>query len=101
MCGAAMPICSSPSGVKVPRADSLPTLTLFSREYCHLCHEMLVALQCIPGASFDIEVVDVDSDPDLERRFGERVPLLMHGDAELCRYRLDVEKVRAYLAELR
>ncbi|MGB7543488.1 MAG: glutaredoxin family protein [Burkholderiales bacterium] len=87
--------------MKAPRADGLPTLTLYSREYCHLCHEMLAALQCLPGVGFGIEVVDVDSDPDLERRYGEWVPLLMHGDTELCRYRLDAERVRAYLAELR
>lgn len=101
MFGAAIPICSSPSKVKVLRADGLPMLTLYSRDYCHLCHEMLAALQCLPVASFGIEVVDVDGDPDLENRYGEWVPLLMHGDIELCRYRLDAEKVRAYLAELR
>ena len=101
MCGAATAICLSPSRVKVLRADGLTTLTLYSREYCHLCHEMLAALQRLPEASFRLEVVDVDRHPDLEARYGEWVPLLMHGNIELCRYRLEVGRVRAYLAELR
>jgi len=44
-----------------------------------------------------LEVVDVDSDPALEARYGEDVPVLMHGDLELSRHRLDTERVRAYL----
>ncbi|MCC6610081.1 MAG: glutaredoxin family protein [Burkholderiales bacterium] len=45
--------------------------------------------------------VEVDADPALEDRYGERVPVLAHGDTELCHYFLDAERVRAYLAEIR
>ena len=61
---------------------------------------MLAGLQSLDGA-FEVEVVDVDSNPLLARRYGERVPLLAHGETELCHYRLDAAKVRAYLAEIR
>ena len=74
-------------------------LTLMSRSYCHLCHDMEVALEPLLN-EFDarLEVLDVDADPVLEARFDELVPVLMHGDTELCHYFLDEEAVRAYLA---
>jgi thioredoxin reductase (NADPH) len=48
-----------------------------------------------------VDVVDVDSDAALERRFGPLVPVLMHGATELCHYHLDAGKVRAYLGKIR
>lgn len=49
----------------------------------------------------EMEVVDVDSDPALEARFGEFVPVLLSGNTELSRFRLDISKVRDYLGEIR
>jgi thioredoxin reductase (NADPH) len=49
----------------------------------------------------DVEMIDVDQNPLLEEKYGEYVPVLMHGDVELCRFVLDVSKVRDYLRFLR
>lgn len=77
-------------------------LTLYSRAYCHLCHDMLGALEALRAElGFDLEVLDIDSDPVLERRLGEDVPVLMHEGRELARHRLESERVRAYLAVIR
>lgn len=73
-------------------------LTLVSRRYCHLCHEMEAAL--LPLAEefgVVVDIVDVDADPELEARYSERVPVLLQQGIELCHYRLDVAKVRASL----
>ncbi len=48
---------------------------------------------------FDITQVDIDSTPHLQERFGLLIPVLMHGEHELARYRLDSMKLRAYLAQ--
>jgi thiol-disulfide isomerase/thioredoxin len=75
---------------------------LFGRTYCQLCDEMLAALEPLRGEyAFAVDVVDVDSDADLGERYGTLVPVLMHGDTELCHYRLDTGKVRAYLVKIR
>ena len=67
-----------------------------------MCEEMLAALEALAlERSFSIEVIDVDSDAELERRYGSLVPVLLHGDAELCHYHLDEGKVRAYLDKIR
>lgn len=79
-----------------------PTLTLLSREYCHLCHEMLAALRRLQGRhAFRIEVVDVDRHPALEERWGDKVPVLLDGEREICRYHLDLDAVDARLARMK
>lgn len=75
-------------------------LVLYSRVYCHLCHDMLAALEAMRGEfDFDIEVLDVDADPALEEKYNELVPVLEADGKELCHYFLDVARVRRYLAE--
>jgi thioredoxin reductase (NADPH) len=77
-------------------------LTLMSRGYCHLCHDMEVALKPLAsefGAT--ITVLDVDADPALEAKYDELVPVLLHGDTELCHYFLDEAKTREYLTQIR
>jgi glutaredoxin-like protein DUF836 len=59
----------------------------------------LAPLAAAAGAR--VTEIDVDADPALEARFGERVPVLLQGGAdgvELCHYHLDAGRVRAALA---
>ena len=77
-------------------------LTLISRTYCHLCHEMEQALRPLAGEfGAEIDILDVDADPELEALYNERVPVLLHGDEELCHYFLEITKVRDYLGKIR
>ena len=52
-------------------------LRLLSRPGCHLCEEMRLQVE---GILADVErqweEVDVDSDPELARRYGEEIPIL-------------------------
>ena len=77
-------------------------LTLISRSYCHLCHDMEVALAPLAEAyGARVLVVDVDADPELEAKYDELVPVLLADGSELCHYFLDAAKVREYLAGIR
>ena len=92
----------SPAVTRPEGAGAIATLTLYGRRYCHLCDEMLAALTPLRDEfGFAVDVVDVDADPALERRFGILVPVLTHLDTELCHYHLDARKVRAYLDKIR
>ena len=67
---------------------------------------MLAALEALRGEPgmmhFEIEVFDVDTDPALEEKYDELVPVLADAeDHELCHYFLDVAKVREYLDAIR
>lgn len=83
-------------------ADARPILTVYGRADCHLCDEMIEALRALQGLFlFEIAVIDVDTDPELERRHGEKVPVLTHGGHELCHYRIEPAVVTAYLYKIR
>ncbi len=78
------------------------TLVVYSREHCHLCHNMIAALQVLQARlSFRLEVMDVDSDGELRSRYGERVPVLLAGGEEICHYHLDRVALDAYFAKIR
>ena len=49
----------------------------------------------------EIDILDVDADPELEALYNERVPVLLHQDDELCHYFLEITKVRDYLGKIR
>ncbi|MCF6282987.1 MAG: glutaredoxin family protein [Candidatus Polarisedimenticolaceae bacterium] len=73
-------------------------LTLYSRIYCSLCDVMLEALQKRQKAlQFVIKVVDVDADPALDEKYGELVPVLMDGDAEIFHYHFNEKRLHSYL----
>lgn len=79
-----------------------PRLTLYGRAYCHLCGDMLAALGRLRGElAFDLDVIDIDAEPSLERKYNELVPVLAGEAEEICHYFLDEPKLREYLARFR
>ena len=83
-----------------PRGPPEPELTLYGRSYCHLCDDMLAALEALGGEfSFRVTVLDVDADPALAACYDELVPVLAAEGRELCHHFLDEAAVREYLRE--
>lgn len=79
-------------------------LTVYSRDACHLCQQMIDALQQQQGQkAFDFNVIDIDSDPVLAARFNDKVPVLMAlpDETEICHHFLDVAALDDYLAKIR
>lgn len=67
-------------------------LALYTREGCHLCEEMLAALEPWARArNAPIAILDVDADPDARRRYGYRVPVLMLDGEPAAHGHLDLE----------
>ena len=79
-----------------------PKLTVLSREYCHLCHQMIAELDRLRARlDFAVEVIDVDRHPELEERWGDKVPVLLDGEREICHYFLDLEALEARLERMK
>jgi Glutaredoxin-like domain (DUF836) len=76
------------------------TLVLYSRPGCHLCEALLDDLATLVDERVTIDVVDVDSDVALERRYGLRIPVLVAGETELSGHPLDRARVLRYLEGL-
>ena len=70
-------------------------LVVLSREGCGLCEDMLRELaeleraQSIPPVS----IVDVDSDAELARQFGLKVPVLLLDGSVICHYTLNCNEL--------
>lgn len=76
--------------------------TLLGRSWCHLCEQLHEALRPLAAElGWAVEVLDVDQHPALLARWDEYVPVLLHGEHELCHYHLDEAAVRAYCAAFR
>ena len=84
-------------------AGAGPALTLVVRSWCSLCDTMRAALAPV-ASRHGVRVVeaDLDAHPDWEERLGERVPLLLAGEAPdgepLAELELDAEPLDAWLA---
>lgn len=73
-------------------------LTLMFRPYCHLCHQMLEALQELrQHYQFEINIIEIDHFPELEAKYNELVPVLLHQDQEICHWHLNKTKLINYL----
>lgn len=70
--------------------------TVLSRVECSLCEQLLNELAEVLGASeaAEVVVVDIDQEPALVRKYGQRIPVLLADGEFVCDYRLDPERVR-------
>jgi hypothetical protein len=76
----------------------MPQWTVYSRPECGLCDELIVELAPLLGPVDRVMVVDISGDPELERRYGQRIPVLLADGEFVCAHRLDADRVRALLA---
>ncbi len=78
---------------------------LYSRSYCHLCEDMLLALNKLRAEfEFAVDVIDVDEHSDLVELYDELVPVLISArqgmePIELCHYFFDEQAVRSFLID--
>ena len=74
---------------------------VLSREGCHLCEQMLLELAELegPGRIPAVTVVDVDSDQELARRYGLKVPVLLLDGSAICHYTLNSNELLRLLPE--
>jgi glutaredoxin len=68
----------------------MPVVTLYGKPGCHLCDDArTVVQQALAGRDAELDEVDVTLDPVLERRYGERIPVLAVDGEELFQYVVD------------
>ena len=76
-------------------------VTLYGKAGCCLCDEAKAAIAGVRAdRAFDLEEVDVSLDPVLNRRYGERIPVVAVAGEELFEYHVDPEELRDRLDTL-
>ena len=71
---------------------------LYGKPGCHLCDDAreVIARVCAEvGTSY--QEVDITTDPDLQRRYGEQIPVTLVDGAQHDFWRVDEQRLRAAL----
>ena len=77
------------------------TVRIYTRAGCHLCEEAEQVVRAEQAAAgFELELVDIDHDPELARRYGVRVPVVALDGEELFEYEVPVDLLRARLGRV-
>jgi hypothetical protein len=79
-------------------AIQLADWTVLSRADCSLCEQMLAEIcELLGERAAAIRVQDIAGDAELERKYGQRIPVLLIGGEFVCAYRLDRTRISAWL----
>lgn len=70
-------------------------VVLYTAPGCHLCGPALDAVRSVCGEEF--QHVDITSDPQLEKRYREWIPLVEVDGVERFRYEVAAEELAALL----
>ena len=79
-------------------------MTLYTRPGCHLCDDLMKTLLRVQRQQpFEVTEVDISRDPELERRYGHDIPVLLINGVEAARHRVNeadlIQKLKRALAE--
>ena len=68
-------------------------VVIFSRQNCHLCHEAEKIVREVHSViPFELEVVNIDGNAELESLYGEEVPVTMINGAKHDYFRVDKKR---------
>jgi glutaredoxin len=68
-------------------------VVVFSRQNCHLCHEAeKIVREVLSEISFELEVINIDGNAELESLYGEEVPVTMINGAKHDYFRVDKKR---------
>jgi hypothetical protein len=80
----------------------VPIVTLYGKPGCHLCEHARAEVERIRAEHpFDLEQVDITLDAALNRRYGERIPVVALDGEELFELRVDADALQEALARVR
>ena len=73
-------------------------VTIYSRKECHLCEEALSVLQNLKAElKFEINEIYIDGDEDLEKLYGEQVPVTLIDGEHHDYWRVDPVRFKSSL----
>jgi glutaredoxin len=77
-------------------------VTVFSRHGCHLCEDAVKTLEGMrEELAFEIEIIYIDGDSELEKLYGNEVPVIHINGEHHDFYRVDPERFRTSLEKHR
>jgi hypothetical protein len=78
-------------------SGELSGLVIYTRRDCSLCEQMEAGVRRAAGTEIPVNMVEIDDDPALVRRFGADVPVLCLDGEVVCKHFLDAARLMAAL----
>ena len=76
----------------------MTVVTVYSRTGCHLCHDAIELLETMKDElEFSIDVILIDGNPELEKLYGEKIPVTQIDGQHHDFWRIDPERFRSSL----
>lgn len=76
-------------------------VVIYSKPDCHLCEEAKVVIQSAGcSTQFTLEEVNIESDPELKRRYRYDIPVITINGVEAFRHRVNLEEFRTAIEEV-
>ena len=80
------------------RLLSMKTVTVYSRSGCHLCEIAIDRINSVINEyRFTLDIVLIDNNNELEKEFGEQVPVIIIDNKIHDYWRVDLERFTAAL----
>jgi len=77
-------------------------VTVYSRHGCHLCEDAVKTLESMrKELAFEIEIIYIDGDAELEKLYGNEVPVIHINGEHHDFYKVDPERFKTSLEKHR
>ncbi len=74
----------------------MKTVTIFSRTGCHLCESAIEQIESVKtDLDFKLEIKLIDNDPQLEKMYGEQIPVILIDQQPHDYWRVDLDRFTA------
>jgi glutaredoxin len=74
----------------------MKTVTVYSRTGCHLCENAIELIKSVKSdLDFELEIKLIDNDPQLEKMYGEQVPVILIDQQPHDYWRVDLARFTA------
>jgi hypothetical protein len=70
-----------------------PVIEVYSRPGCHLCEILIDELMLIIRDRVELQVFNIDTNSDWQLSFGQRIPVVVFEDQEICHFKLNKEAI--------
>jgi glutaredoxin len=87
-------------GMDKAGAKGASGIAIYTRPGCHLCDEMKATVHQVIdalGEPINVDEIDISSDPELELRFGQEIPVLMVNGRKSAKYRIKATELQRIL----
>ena len=65
-------------------------IDIYSRPGCHLCDEAKEVVERVRRRfEFSLRVVNIENDPELEKQYGEQIPVVLINGTKAFKYHVD------------